>query len=161
MKHFLFILLIYFNLTSILAQKQKADSVSNLPGSRYFRIMFYNAENFFDATDDSLTNDKDFLPEGAMHWTNYRFYQKRNNLAKIITAIGEWQAPDIIGLCEIENRYCLENLCNYSPIKKLDYKIIHKESQDARGIDVGLLYRSETFETISYEAITIHFPLEP
>ncbi|PSR05885.1 MAG: hypothetical protein BRD49_03325 [Bacteroidetes bacterium SW_10_40_5] len=33
------------------------------------RFMFYNVENYFDTKEDSLTDDKDFTPEGFKHWT--------------------------------------------------------------------------------------------
>jgi predicted extracellular nuclease len=147
-------------LNSIFIFGQNAE-LSNAESSRYFRIMFYNAENFFDIRDDSLTNDNDFLPEGGMHWTSSKFNRKRDNLAKVITSVGGWQLPDIVGLCEIESRYCLESLCRYSPLKNAGYKIIHKESPDPRGIDVALLYRDENFQPLFYEAIRAEFPSEP
>jgi len=122
------------------------------------RIMFYNTENFFDIKHDTLKNDYEFLPEGKKHWDYYKFNRKVNNLAKVITAVGGWEQPDIIGLCEIENQYVLEQLANYSPLKNTHYKIIHKESPDHRGIDVALFYRKEKFKPIKYETFEIKMP---
>ncbi len=126
-----------------------------------YKIMFYNVENLFDTYDDSLINDEEFLPEGDRFWNNHKYYSKLNNIYKVIVAVGGWQPPAIIGLCEIENRTVLNDLVNNTPLVKFEYQIIHKESPDRRGIDVGLLYRKELFQPISYEAIPINFPNNP
>lgn len=123
--------------------------------------MFYNVENLFDTFDDSLKNDEEFLPEGNRFWSNRKYYTKLNQIYKVIIAIGEWNPPAIIGLCEIENRKVIEDLVNNTPLVKFEYQIVHKESPDRRGIDVGLLYRKELFQPLYYEAIPINFPDNP
>ncbi len=122
------------------------------------RIMFYNVENLFDIYNDSLTNDDEFTPEGERRWNNYRFYKKLNNLSKVIISIGEWDPPAVVGLCEIENRFVLNKLIYETPLKNFDYKIIHSESPDRRGIDVALLYRKSKFEPLFYYPVRINFP---
>ena len=83
----------------IYAQKQGTD---------YIRLMFYNVENYFDTADDPTTNDNDFTPTGSMRWTQSRYIEKRNNIFRVITNVGEWDSPALVGLCEIENRAVLE-----------------------------------------------------
>lgn len=124
----------------------------------YFRIMFYNAENLFDTFDDSLKTDEEFLPDGDKHWTKEKYYKKLSNVGKVITAVGGWEPPDVIGLCEIENRYVLDGLTKFSLLKNFKYRIIHEESPDQRGIDVGLLYLQDKFTPIYFRAIPIVFP---
>ena len=126
-----------------------------------FRIMFYNCENLFDIFDDSLTRDDDFTPEGGKHWTWKKYQKKIMNISKVITAVGGWEPPAIVGVCEIENRHVLEGIVFFTPLKKHKYQIIHKESPDRRGIDVGLLYLENKFTPIKYEAIQINFPDNP
>jgi hypothetical protein len=109
------------------------------------RIVFYNVENLFDTKDDSLTNDAEFLPEGDKNWTYERFYRKIVRIYQVMVALGEGELPAIIGLCEIENREVLERLIYDTPMRKADYKIIHRESPDSRGVDVALLYRPDVF----------------
>ncbi|HAF29210.1 MAG TPA: hypothetical protein DCG75_09205 [Bacteroidales bacterium] len=123
--------------------------------------MFYNVENLFDTYNDSSINDEEFLPEGDRFWSNHKYYSKLTNIYKVIIAVGGWEPPAIVGLCEIENRKVLNDLVNNTPLVKFEYQIIHKESPDRRGIDVGLLYREELFQPISYEAIPINFPDSP
>ena len=124
------------------------------------RIMFYNVENLFDTYDDSLKVDEEFTTEGVRHWSKGRYYKKLNNISKVMTAIGQWELPEIVGLCEIENRFVLEGLIKQTALKKYPYRIIHKESPDRRGIDVGLLYRKDKFTPIEYEAVKITFPFD-
>ncbi len=126
----------------------------------YQRIAFYNVENLFDIYNDSLKNDDEFTPEGDRNWNNKRFYKKLNNIYKIIVGIGEWNLPVIVGFCEVENRFVLNKLVYQTPLKTFDYKIIHEESPDWRGIDVALIYRSTEFAPISYKTIGIRFPFD-
>lgn len=123
-----------------------------------FRLMFYNVENLFDAQDDSLKNDEEFLPEGERHWSEYKYYEKLQKTAKVIIAVGGWQLPEIVGLAEIENHNVLQQLIFMTSLKNSNYRIVHKESPDQRGIDVALFYDNQQFNPINYRAIPIHFP---
>ena len=121
-------------------------------GNNSIRVMFYNVENLFDIYDDTLKNDESFLPEGDHHWGSYKYYEKSNNLAKTMLAVGGWEAVEIIGLCEVENFKVLEDLTQKTVLKNSNYQIIHQESPDKRGIDVALLYRKDkiTIDTVQY-----------
>ncbi len=125
-----------------------------------YRIMFYNTENFFDIYNDSLTQDDEFLPDGIRHWNYNRFTHKMNNIFKVIIAAGGTEAPEMIGLCEIENRYVLKKLIYDTPLSKYDYGIIHRDSYDERGIDVALLYRKDKLKMLAYDFIRIAFPTD-
>ncbi|MDD3406093.1 MAG: endonuclease [Sphingobacteriia bacterium] len=132
-----------------------------LPQSKPFRVVCYNVENLFDIRDDSLTNDSEYLQGGKRGWTYKKYNTKLSNISKVITAIGGWNPPAIVGLCEIENRHVLEDLTCYAPLKAFHYQIVHYESPDARGVDVGLLYQKNRFCPIFSEAINITFPDNP
>lgn len=125
------------------------------------RIMFYNVENLFDTINDPLKNDEEFLPEGSYHWNGYRFQKKLKNTYKVITAVGGWESPDIIGFCELENRYVLERLIEYTPLRNQQYEIVHHESPDRRGIDVGLIYKKRKFQLIAHEALNVSLEDDP
>jgi predicted extracellular nuclease len=113
-----------------------------------FRAMFFNAENYFDIFDDDKTLDNDFTPTGSYHWTWEKFLSKRNALAKIIIAAGDGKIPSVVGLCEIENRFVLNQLVNETPLAKFNYRIVHRDSPDSRGIDVALLYNANDFKLL-------------
>lgn len=132
---------------------QDGHTGSEYRGEDGLRIMFYNVENLFDTFDDPATRDEEFTPDGAKNWTYYRYKEKLNNLAKTIIAVGGWEPPDMIGLCEVENFQVLLDLTNDTPLKKFGYQVIHENSMDSRGIDVALLYRPEKLNTVSHQMI--------
>ncbi len=128
---------------------------------RYFRLMFYNVENLFDTENDTLTNDDEFLPRGVKFWTKKKYYTKLDHIATTIVSVGGWSPPEIIGLCEVENRKVLDDLCKQTGLKNLNYRIIHKESSDKRGIDVALLYQKRAFKPLMYKALKVRFQFSP
>ena len=154
--HYIFVLALIFSLLI-------AFSCSNIKGTngdqtdRFSRVMFYNVENLFDIYDDPNIKDEEFMPDSKKEWNLDRYNKKLENISRIIIAVGELDAPDIIGLCEIENFIVLEDLTNKTQLKKLNYGIIHKDSPDKRGIDVAVLYRKDNVKPIYYEAITVSF----
>jgi endonuclease/exonuclease/phosphatase family metal-dependent hydrolase len=119
-----------------------------------FRIMFYNVENLFDTKDDSLKNDDDFLPDGYMRWTPWKYREKLRNITRVITALGGMRSPALVGLCEVENDSVLYDLTKRSPLRVQEYEYIITRSPDERGIDVALLYQRDQFrllDTTEYE----------
>lgn len=134
---------------------QLLDEQENADQQKVYRVMFYNIENLFDTYDDPLTQDDEFTPNGPKSWSKFRYEKKLLDLSKVIIASGEWSAPDIIGLCEIENFQVLLDLINKTPLKSFNYQIIHENSPDTRGIDVAMLYRPQFIKKISHKAIRI------
>jgi endonuclease/exonuclease/phosphatase family metal-dependent hydrolase len=118
--------------------KMQPLSASELP----YRIVFYNTENFFDTRNDTLTADDEFTPVGGRHWNYSKYQSKLTNLYKTFIALGNWNPPDLIGICEVENKQVLTDLVNNTPLSKYNYRIIHANSPDKRGIDVAMLYNN-------------------
>ena len=115
------------------------------------RVMIYNVENLFDTVDDSLRDDNAFLPGGVMKWNYSRYIRKINSLYKTIVAAGSPDPPDIIAMCEVESRRIMEDLVFGTYLVKYDYKIIHEDSPDRRGIDVCLIYKAGGLQLIDYK----------
>jgi len=132
------------------AQQEKAPAGE-------FKIMFYNVENLFDPFDDSLKDDNEFLPTGIRGWTWKKFERKLQNTSKVIITAGGWRPPEIVGFCEVENRFALIQLLKRTPLEPFGYQIVHHESPDARGIDVGLIYRPDRFTLLYHRAIPVIF----
>jgi len=129
-------------------------------GRKAARIMFYNVENLFDITHDSAKFDQQFLPDGEYRWDKRKYWAKQKKIAQVITALGGWEMPAIVGLAEVENLHTLINLCYYTQLKSTNYQIVHHESPDRRGIDVAFLYRKEKFKLLLDSAISIRFPFD-
>lgn len=122
-----------------------------------FRVMSYNVENFFDASPHPTHDDSEFLPEGNRHWTPNRYYRKLHQIAKVITAAGEWETPALVGLCEIENDSVLTRLLYHTPLRQQDYRFCTARTSDRRGIRVALLYQRDKFRYIAHQSVPIRF----
>ncbi len=123
-------------------------------------IGFYNLENLFDTDDDPTIDDKEFLPSGTKHYTEEVYHDKLNNLSTVISQLGTEDSPDgvaILGVAEVENRIVLEALVTQPLLSKRKYRIVHINSPDARGIDVGLLYNPDYFKVL--DSAALHVPL--
>lgn len=123
-----------------------------------FRVMFWNVENLFDTQHDTLKNDKEFLPDALRHWNYHRYKTKLANIARVITAVGEWTPPALVGLCEVENDRVLRDLTRYSPLKEQGYRYVMTHSADERGIDVALLYQRDRFKLLSSSSFSPGLP---
>ena len=103
-------------------------------------MVFWNLENYFDPFDDSLTVDEEFTPGGYKHYTWKKFLVKRNLIAKTLLSMHDRYGdfPVLAAFAEVENRMVLRQLVEQTPLAKLGYGIIHRDSPDSRGIDVVL-----------------------
>jgi len=113
------------------------------------KVLFFNVENLFDPIDDPHTQDNDFTPSGKYAWTWKKLAAKNNGITKIILAAGNGDAPVLVGLSEVENRIALNKLTQETPLAKISYDIVHRDSPDPRGIDVALLYRTDRFKVLN------------
>ena len=130
-----------------LSQERKTYEIRN--------IAFYNVENLFDITNDTLIHDDDRTPDGKDQWTKERYQKKIVNLAHVISAIVSKEfnnSPDIIGLCEVENHAVLKDLISHPSLIAKGYGTIHFDSPDERGIDVALLYKKSVFIPASFKS---------
>ncbi|MFN3529755.1 MAG: endonuclease/exonuclease/phosphatase family protein [Bacteroidia bacterium] len=120
-------------------------------------LAHYNVENLFDTINDPQVQDEDFLPDGNLQWTTERYLKKQSDLAKVIKTMNKGNGPDLLGLCEIENRLVLNELNKNLSSKNKKYHIAHFESPDKRGIDVALLYNPKVFKSTKALALPVIF----
>ena len=125
------------------------------------RVAFWNFENFFDPFADSTRVYNEFTENGGQHWTKSRFYKKRNNLYKAILAISENEPLAILGIAEVENEYVLKMLFNQTPLQTHNYRIVHYEGDDKRGIDVAMVYCIDKLQLIYTEPVKVRNPKNP
>ena len=126
------------------------------------RVVSYNVENLFHPKHDTVRTDSvtflekddyEWTPEGQRRWSYTRYYRKVENIARVLTNIGEWDGVDIVGLQEVENALCVKRLC-YT-LRPGEYDFVHYESPDPRGIDVALVYKKSRVDTIATRAIRV------
>lgn len=130
------------------------------------KVVSYNVENLFHPKHDTIweskpdssinfveKDDYEWTPEGERRWSYNRYYQKVENIARVLTNIGEWDGVDIVGLQEIENALVVKRLC-YT-LRQGEYDFVHYESPDQRGIDVALIYKKNRVDTLRSEKLRV------
>ena len=124
---------------------------------RIASILFYNVENLFDVTNDSLTNDDEFTYDGLRRWSYGRMLEKFRKINRVILNAGGWNPPVVVGLCEVENSWVLNLMLDETGMRNLGYRVLHYDSPDERGIDVALLYLHDRFQVDASESLPVNF----
>ncbi len=116
------------------------------------RVGFWNVENLFDLEDDPTTRDEEFALGGQKNVTQDIYDLKLKNCSFVLADLN----ADVLGLCEVENYFILDEL-NKAYVDR-DYKIVHYDSPDSRGIDNALLYDASIFNVIETKPIQNNLP---
>lgn len=128
-----------------------------------YKVMFYNLENFFDTINDPEILDDEFTPEGAKAWNSAKYAKKLSNVERVLFDIAaiDHNYPAVIGFAELENRSVLEDIVATKKLAPADYRIVHYDSPDARGVDVAFLYRPDLFELEGSAPVKTEIPTQP
>ena len=129
-----------------------------------FGVAFYNLENLFDTINNNGKYDLEFSPAGSRKWDGKKYWSKIKNLSYAISQMTTRttpKGPAVIGVSEIENITVLEDLVKADAIRDWNLKIVHHDSPDARGVDVGLLYNPEMFRVLTVENHRLEIPELP
>ncbi len=132
-----------------------------------YSVAFYNLENLFDTIHDAGKNDYEYLPDAAKQWNTEKYISKLANMSKVLSELSTdkvEKGPAAIGVAEIENLRVLEDLIKQPTLADRNYKIVHYEGPDKRGIDCALLYDPAQYKVTSsklvlsepFEGDTIH-----
>lgn len=129
-----------------------------------FGVAFYNLENLFDTINNNGKYDLEFSPQGSRQWNSEKYWSKINNLAYCISKMvtkNTPMGPAIIGVSEIENKSVLDDLVRAKDIKQWRLQVVHHDSPDRRGVDVGLLYNPRLFKVLDVTNHTLVIPDNP
>jgi hypothetical protein len=121
-------------------------------------VGFYNLENYYDTLNDPKVNDDEFTPDGANAYTGEVFKKKVDNLATVIAQMGMEQTETgvaLLGVAEIENEDVLKVLCQHPKLKPRNWKVVHFQGPDERGVDCGLLYNPALFKVMAARSLTV------
>jgi len=113
--------------------------------SEYYAA-WWNLENLFD-TEDAQRSDKlkRSIQSELRDWNETVLDCKISQLSKIILKMNDGDGPDILGVCEVENKAVLEKLVDRINLPQRKYNIAHDDGKDKRGIDVAFIYDSSKF----------------
>ncbi|MCW2956729.1 MAG: putative extracellular nuclease [Thermoleophilia bacterium] len=111
-------------------------------GAGSLKVAQMNLWNLFDTVDNPKTGDEVLSKE-----------QYSVKLEKIAMAITELGLPDLISVNEIENEQVLKDLVAHPSLAKAGYGVVVREPNDERGINIGVLYRTEKLEEVGVESV--------
>ena len=113
-------------------------------------MAWWNLENLFDEEKSLDRTDKvrRAVGQSIVGWTPELRDRKISQLASVIVQMNDGAGPDLLGVCEVENRTVLDLLvAQITPrLPGRLYQIVHADTSDARGIDVAFLYDPSVFE---------------
>lgn len=120
-----------------------------------YSVAFYNIDNLYDIINDANHDDDEFTANGSYKWTKKRYQNKLDNMAKVISQIANGNAPDILGVCELESATALKDLLKKEDLKN-KYQFTHYDSPDERGVDVALIYNQQKFTALESKPIQVN-----
>jgi hypothetical protein len=115
--------------------------------NEYF-IAWWNVENLFDIEDSPDRSDKlqKLLKKELKGWDTQVLEKKLEQLSKIIHRMNDGKGPDILGVCEVENKNVMLQLKDKLNDVDHKYDVVHADTKDRRGIDVAFIYDKNKFE---------------
>jgi hypothetical protein len=129
-----------------------------------FGVAFYNLENLFDTINNNGKYDLEFSPAGSRKWDGNKYWSKIKNLSYAISQMTTKTTPlgpAVIGVSEIENITVLQDLVKAEAIRDRNLQIVHHDSPDRRGVDVGLLYNPLLFRVLTVKNYKLEVPELP
>jgi endonuclease/exonuclease/phosphatase family metal-dependent hydrolase len=126
-------------------------------------IAFWNLENLFapEGFPEREPWIAKVLASELKGWTQALFDRKIDQLTSVIRQMNDAQGPDILGVCEVENAYVLQQLAARlnGELAQRTYQVVHYDAKlDRRGIDTAFLFDSAMY-TFDPNAVFSHFVL--
>ena len=123
----------------------------------YF-IAWWNLENLFDVENASDRPEwlQKKLKKELKGWNASVLNNKLKQLASIIALMNDNKGPDLLGVCEVENRAVLDRLVAALAFTGREYGVVHADTNDARGIDVAFIYDKKLFKKPNKKEIFSH-----
>ncbi len=126
-----------------------------------YNIGFWNLENLFAPEDFPQREPWLATKVGSdlKGWSEALFQRKIAQLTSIIVQFSGNTGPDILGVCEVENRFVLDALV--SAVNDLlparDYGVVHADNiLDQRGIDTAFIFDQNIF-SVDPTTVFSHF----
>jgi len=132
---------------------------------RSYFVAWWNVENLFDeenAVALGRRSDKVFrtIKNDIAGWSPELRDRKIDQLASVIAQMNNGMGPDLLGVCEVENRFVVDRLVgavNAFLAGPRSYAVVHADTADARGIDVAFIYDTTLFEVPDPQADSVFF----
>jgi predicted extracellular nuclease len=112
-------------------------------------IYWWNLENLFDVEKSPRRPEwlEKQIGKELVGWTSAVLDQKIANLCSVLKKLNNGLGPDILGVCEIENEEVVKRLMDkLGTALGRNYKILHKDTKDQRGIDIAIIYDRKKYK---------------
>lgn len=126
-------------------------------------VAFWNLENLF--APEGFPAREPWIAQAVASdlkgWTQALFDGKIAQLTSIIRQMHGGRGPDILGVCEVENAFVLQQLTSRlnAQIPTRTYAVVHADStKDHRGIDTAFVFDSSQY-TVDPNTVFSHFVL--
>lgn len=112
-----------------------------------YYIAWWNLENLFDVYNSRQRPDwlRKALKKELEGWTEGILELKIRQLGSIIKKMCGGNGPDLLGVCEVENKPVLNQLVAELSDLGRDYQVKHYNTRDKRGIDVAFIFDANKF----------------
>ncbi len=112
-----------------------------------YYFAFWNLENLFDIEKSPRRSEKleRAIGKDLKGWTQTKRDKKIAQLSSIIRRMNGGKGPDLLGVCEVENAHVMQLLADSLAPLGRTYQVVHHDTSDQRGIDVGFIYDSGLF----------------
>lgn len=124
-------------------------------------VAFWNLENLF--APEGYPEREPWLAQALASdlngWTQALFDTKIGQLASIIRQMNGGQGPDILGVCEVENAFVLQQLTTRlnQLLNNRNYAVVHADStRDHRGIDTAFVFDDGKYD-VDPSTVFTHF----
>ena len=126
-----------------------------------YQVGFWNLENLF--APEGFAGREPWIAQRMANdlagWTQQLFDTKIAQLTTIISALNNDAGPDMLAVCEVENRFVLDQLTGAlnAALPARDYNVVHADNRaDQRGIDTAFIYDINRLD-VDPTAVFSHF----
>lgn len=118
-----------------------------------YSIAFWNLENYFDEENSPRRSARlqNKIGGDLVGWTPQLRDTKRDQLGSIIVQLNGGAGPDILGVCEVENQFVVDQLAQRlnQLMPGRNYTVEHHDTTDQRGIDVAMIFDRNLFTPVA------------
>lgn len=124
-----------------------------------YLVAFWNLENLFapEGFPDREPWIADAVRNDLAGWTQALFEKKVVQLASIIVQMKNGNGPDLLGVCEVENRFALQAVGDRlnALLPNRTYQLVHVDStRDQRGVDTAFIFDANVFSSNPQEVFS-------
>lgn len=125
---------LYISLLMILIVQAASGQAKDKNG---FSLLFYNADNLFDTSDDTGKSDDAYLPTGRLMWDKKKFDKRIGDVGELLSESTGDNLPGIIILSGIEKESIAEEILSDRSLRRAGYDLLAGSFFEGSGIIIA------------------------